>query len=499
MPTPFFQKKIFASSNWPLWVGIALFLKGIQFFTTIFGPHYSDIPGTWAVFGGDAISYLQPIENLIQHGAYTPDDRMPGYGVVYLFFRLFFDKPWAVNCVVVAQYLLDAITVYVLALTALTLFKSRFVFYGVFLVALVSFNASVYSSLFLTESFSVSATILMLYYLVKHQVAPKPKYLILAGIFFTWLIFLRPVYLPIGALVVGVWGIQWLLKQRSFTQFFKISLLFLLPFMVVDSIWMVRNYPIHKRFVPLAPVFWYASSYESGMVNMLAFFQSFGGGFIAPASKLNWFGVSRILMQTGVYLAGPADPTITLPDDIYTSKFSKDSLLMLRQDLSLAWSATADSLTKSRYRAVVRNKFATYTQSIKDEKPFLYYVKAPLRYIVLFFDYENFWYSGGLFEAANTAPKASGKLIYYLKYATKLLCAALYYVVLGLGLIGLLLILRSKSWRMDYFVALAAGYSIVIFPVVLRMPEPRYFLPAYPLMILCSVFAVWQFTLKIKK
>lgn len=487
-----FKNKLFVSSNWPPWVVIALLVKGTHFFSTILSPHYSDVPGTWAIFGGDAISYLAPIENLIENGAYLPDDRMPGYGAILLFFRLFFGKVGAINCVVLLQYLLDATTVYVLARTALQLFKSQFMFYGVYLVALFSFHSSVYSTQFLTESFSVSATILMLHYLVKYQEMQQYKYLLIAGAFWTWLVFLRPVYLPIGALVIGLWGVQWLLKKHSFSTLLKTSALFLLPFLVIDSVWIVRNYPIHKRIVPLAPVFWYTSSYESGMVDLLAFFQSFGGGFVAPASKLNWFGISSIRMQTGVYLSGPPDTTIVLPNDIYTSKFSVDSLLQLRADLSIAWGANTDSLTKNRYRAILRHKFSTYTQSIRAEKPFLYYIKAPLKHLVLFFDYENAWYSGGLFEVAKEAPHSSGRRVYYLKYAAKQLCAGLYYAILAFGTIGLVLILRRKSWQTDYFIVLATLYSMLLFPFVLRMPETRYFLPAYPLMIVCSVFAVWQ-------
>jgi len=493
------KRNIFAVSNWPFWVGVALFVKGIQFFVTILGPHYSDISGTWAVFGGDAISYLQPIENLIKNGAYTPDDRMPGYGAVYLFFRLLFDKATAIDCVVLAQYVLDVITVYALALLAKKLFKSHFIFYGVYGVALISFHSSVYSSLFLTESFAVSATILMFYYLVLFQEKPQYKYLLVAGAFWAWMVFLRPVYLPIGGIAVGFWGMQWLLKRHTFQQFAKISLLFLLPFLAIDSVWIARNYPIHKRIVPLAPVFWYTSSYESGMVNLLAFIQSFGGGFIEPSSLIGWFGVASIQMQNGIYVSGPPNATISLPDDIYTSKFSEDSLLKLRGILNIAWGAKTDSLTKVKYQRVLRDKLAIYTTSIRAEKPFLYHVKAPLRHALLFFDYKNSWYSGGLFELPAQAPESSGRKIYYLKYAAKQLCATLYYFILVFGTVGIVFILLKNNWQMPHFMALAALYSIFIFSLILRMPEPRYFLPAYPLMIVCSVWAIWQIKLKLTK
>ncbi|TAG24091.1 MAG: hypothetical protein EAZ32_19125 [Cytophagia bacterium] len=493
------KNKIFASSNWPFWIGIALFVKGIHFFPNILSPHYTEVLGTWATFGGDAISYLAPIENLIENGSYFPDDRMPGYGAVFLFFWLFFGKIGAINCVVVVQYLLDATTVYVLARTALQLFKSQFMFYGVYVVALFSFHSSTYNIQFLTESFSVSANILLLFFLVLYQEKKKQKYLVIAGLCWTWLVFLRPVYLPIGALVIGIWSVQWLLKKHSFSKLVKISLLFLLPFLVVDGVWIVRNYPIHKRIVPLAPVFWYASSYESGMVDLLAFVRSYGGGFVAPASQLNWFGISTIRMQDGIYLAGPPDTTIVFPNDIYTSKFSMDSLLQLRTDLSIAWGANTDSVTKSRYRAILRQKFSTYTESIRTENPFLYYIKAPLKHFILFFDYESTWYSGGLFEVSKDAPQSSGRRVYYLKYAAKQLCAVLYYAILTFGAVGLVLILLRKSWQADYFMAFAALYSIILFPFVLRMPETRYFLPAYPFMIVCSVFAVWQMRAKFIK
>ena len=61
--------------------------------------HPAGAPGaaaTFAIWGGDTFSYLDPIESLLEHGIYAQDltrldtyaGRMPGYGLVYGALRL---------------------------------------------------------------------------------------------------------------------------------------------------------------------------------------------------------------------------------------------------------------------------------------------------------------------------------------------------------------------------------------------------------------------------
>src|SRR5580693_8486867 len=119
-------------SPW-FWLTLALIVKGIFPFIWLFhSPPPNDVPGFWGGIGGDTSSYIDPIDNFLKFGMYIPDFRMPGYGAVYLIFRLFVSKPAALNCLLILQYLLASLSVYIVSLTAKRIFESNTVFYFCF-------------------------------------------------------------------------------------------------------------------------------------------------------------------------------------------------------------------------------------------------------------------------------------------------------------------------------------------------------------------------------
>ena len=79
-------------SKWQFWVLIAFFCKALFFIFLICRNDLHPLPGFIGVPTGDTSSYFDPIDNLIANGSYSPDFRMPGYGVLYLPFALLFSK-----------------------------------------------------------------------------------------------------------------------------------------------------------------------------------------------------------------------------------------------------------------------------------------------------------------------------------------------------------------------------------------------------------------------
>ena len=82
------------TNKW-FWLGLAFVIKLSLFIYFLHQADKSIFEFNTKVIAqstGDTFSYLTPIDNLLQSGNYDPDYRMPGYGVVYLLFRIFFNQ-----------------------------------------------------------------------------------------------------------------------------------------------------------------------------------------------------------------------------------------------------------------------------------------------------------------------------------------------------------------------------------------------------------------------
>src|SRR5690349_11339002 len=109
----YLSKVNFHPQNYILWMSMALLFK-VFFFLSFF--HYLTVePGVLGSVIGDTGSYFSPIESLLETGSYSPDFRMPGYGGVYFLFRLFFSSTAAINIIIVSQWILAAVSSYLLA------------------------------------------------------------------------------------------------------------------------------------------------------------------------------------------------------------------------------------------------------------------------------------------------------------------------------------------------------------------------------------------------
>ncbi len=113
--------------------------------------------GVWGIYYDD--SYFAPVRNFIHEGSYTPDDRMPGLGIIYLPLALFFTQVKALNIFILAQVLVSALSVYVLAITARRAFNHNFFFYTVFYLYLISPFTAISDSSPASESFCTSLLI----------------------------------------------------------------------------------------------------------------------------------------------------------------------------------------------------------------------------------------------------------------------------------------------------------------------------------------------------
>ena len=478
-------------ASWVYWLAVAFVVKGAFFGWFLTQTYLHDLPGFWGQSNGDMLTYIRPVESLLNHQGFRTDDRMPGYPVVYMAIRFLLSPAGAANATIFLQLLLSVVSVYGLGLCARLLFGTNQAFYWAYFIYLFSTFVSVFDAYFLTESFAASASIFFLYcFLQADQPLTTPGYrrwwLLAAGVWLAWSVFLKPAHLPLLGIPVAIWALRWLRGRLSFGKLARYSVLFLLPFLVADGAWTVRNYREYKQVIPLLKSPWYeAGFWPTNYFDMMPFFQAYGEDFSYwfPDTGIRWlmgwgnnFFLTPIRWYQTEHLTSP-------PDYIFTETFTRNSLIRTR------WLYFAlgnnHALDSAQYRAIeteVGVRLRQHTQAIRDGHPLVYYVWAPLRYTANFLN--GTWGYHFLDD------------IVVAQWPRYLLRAYHWLFVLVPGLIGLVMMLVS-GWKRDdrlLIMPLAIGYCVLVYAVVLRHPETRYLAPFYPLLILCAVSAILRVT-----
>jgi len=472
-------------SSWVYWLTIALVVKGAFFGWYLTQTYMHDLPGFWGQSNGDMLTYISPVESLLNHGGFKTDDRMPGYPAVYLALRFVFSQAGAANATILLQLLLSVVSVYTLGWCGRLLFGADRAFYWAYFIYLLSPFVSVFDAYFLTESFAASASIFFLYcFLMANESArslPVRRWvwLVVAGAWLAWSVFLKPAHLPLLAIPVAIWAVRWLRGRLRFGQLARYSLLFLLPFLLADGAWMVRNYREYRQVIPLLKNPWYAAAFwPTNYFDMMPFFQAYGEDFSYwfPNTGIRWFMGWRnnnflppVRWYETEHLAPP-------PDYIYTSQFNRDSLTETR-GLYYQLGNNHD-LDSAQYHAIeieVGTRLQRYARSIRAEHPLIYYGWAPLRYTANFLN--GTWGYHFLDD------------IVVAQWPRWLLRFYHYLFVLVPGLLGLFL-LTIRGWKDDdrlLVLPMALVYCVLVYVVVLRHPETRYLAPFYPFLVLCAV------------
>jgi hypothetical protein len=482
-------KRVFLKdpANYWFWLVLALLIKGLPFIILLHNGPSPDtvIPGIWGnTASGDTFSYLGPIDYLLAHGIYSPDYRMPGYGFVYLIFRLLFSQTISCNLLILSQYLVAALSVYYLALAAKNIFNSTRIFYFTFYLFLISTYSNFYDSWLMTESFSTSFLIFSLYFFTLYFNSHRTKHLLLSGLFVTWVVFLRPALFPLPILFSFILILQ---LRKNNLPFAKAALLFILPFLLAYSAWVGKISMNNKKFVPLATSYMYYPQDDSSFVKpMSEFIYSWGGyaDMMHQGSSLGWFGY---------YLTGTkqSDYPDSLPNYIYTSKFNKDSLLKLRQMVIALQDSTLNPTIVAAYQKKLTDKFNMYATSVREEKPYLYYIKA-----TLFRCLPRFLYGPEtkLYMKRGQAIGISGKVFenFYTIF---------YFAILLFGTIGMIVLLVNWS-KFSYIILILSFipiYTIIGHAIILRATNNRYFMPAWPFLLICAAYILSILYGKLKK
>jgi hypothetical protein len=469
------------------WILLGIIVKVFPLIFLLHSRPPSDIPGIWgATLNNDSHSYLDPVENILTNGTYSPDSRMPGYAFVYLPLRLIFSHDISCNILIIMQYLLAGISVYYLGLIAKAIFNNDRIFYICFYLFLFSTYSNYFDGWIMTESFCNSALIFSVWFLVNYYTNAKIKDLLFSGIFLTWAIFLRPVFTPaiFVFLLVLIFQkkkeIMLPVKKIKMYPLYKNLLVFAAPFLLADGIWILYNYSEHQKIIPLESIHpskrWEENFYKISLFN---FITSWGGNYDINDNRAPflWFGAGVPFNKiTGLD---------SFPEYIYTSQFNRDSLVKVKTKIIALNDSLLSPDRNYAYQSEIKEKLDRYTLSIKAEKPVLYYINAPF-----FHSLPNFLFGPGskMYMKRFNLP---GKMSFISEYIFTLY----YYLVVVFGIVGaLFIVLHDLRKNIKAFIlAFLPLYSIIIHAIILRYTENKYLMPAWSFLILCTSYFIVVF------
>jgi hypothetical protein len=465
---------------------ILIFIIIIKVFTFILllsTPGVNIIKGFWGFSGAESVDgYLLGIENFIKTGSYFPDQRMPGYGLIYLIPRILFDRAIASNILIVIQLILGILSAYLLADISYRIFKTKFSFVIVGILYSLCLSVSSYEIRIGADSLAISVSIIGFYFFMKFIEENKFSYILICALLLGWAIFIRP--------IMGVlWGVVILnlifsfFKSKSSKIFISV-IIFLLPFVLLESFWITRNYRKHNEFNPLDSKHLYLSDMSNTKSNFLypfifTFVKSWGGNCVMwdPNSEVRWFGVENRSIDGSTAYSSLGTYNKDLPNYIYTSRFNKDSLLVIQSKIQQIWSQKLSSDTSYQYCDFVNTRLLLYSKSIQHERPFVYYVYAPLRII------KTFIFTHGTQTLIN---KKFSEMNVFEKFA-KLMAMFVNILILTIGLISILfLIIKGKLFGSLFIPISFTIFYLFFIGFLFKFPEVRFLAPLYPFLLLCS-------------
>ena len=457
----------------------------------------SEIVNSIFIRTGDTSSYLTPIENMMDGNGYGRAagakenkteflpfaGRMPGFLPVYGPLYYFFGEKTAGFLLVIIQFLIGVLATYVLAWLSGNLFSSERIFW----ITLVGFSLSSFVSIFdhygFAESLATSFLIFSCGFLYLNSKYFSAKMSILSGIFACWALFMRPA-LGINLILFPLFWFFLQIRKKEFTflTWTKNCILFLLPFLICEMIWVIRNEKAIGAFIPLEASYEesYKEVYSPQQMAIQKLIIAWGGSMIKwdEKSDAHWF-IYEQADDAGIHFSA----------DQFTSSYSADSLYVLRQ----LFRASMDTNLVRMERNFLAEQTVSMTRrlynSYKSEKPFRFYVTSKL--ILL----KQFLFVG----TVNHLPFPKYADMTALQKTIKSGYLLLYYLVLIGGITGIVLVLVQKKLHLSSMIVCIPVAQIFIHPVWFGYIEHRYFVPVYPFMLMFAAYALNYFSLLLKK
>lgn len=425
-----------------------------------------------AIKGNDTQTYIEPIENYLQHDSYgmfmsefTPFNnkltqqyyttiRTPHYGLFYLMFRLLFSSKISFDLLVFLQILVEVFAILAFSKMIFEITKSKTGYYTSLAFLVLSSWITFYAGEMITESFTCS--FLMLGFIFYHKWLRDKRniQLIISGAFIGYAITMKPFLLPYMAIMgISIW-----IFTKSIINTMRDFILFCLPLFLLLTPWVIRNYINTKEFILFSKPMYYPCK---KLVSSCGIFLSAWGG-----DAIWWEGKCRTAGTFFFPTGSNRECEYVFPSYAYAPEYNLDSLREIRGLIARFEENTAnDSLD-----TYIASRFSKMTQSYKQHNPVQYYLVAPLMRIK-----SAFIKSGSYYINPTTFPLKLFKIFQTL----------LYWFPLFFGTIGLIVFGLPKL--LEPFNMAIIGFPIsliIVLTVMLKLNEWRYFIHVYPILIL---------------
>ncbi len=471
----------FVKESWYL-ILVAIVVKALCFFLFAFLTSPEAFwQGTFYVIRGDARDYLEPVNNLMKYGEHRTSSgfysiRMPGYTPVFLFFRFITSEVWAVNFTLFTQVIFSGLSCYVLALISFKLFNSKKIFFTTFILYTISTYVSIWDNFILAESFALSSMIFSFYLLLVAMEKQHLGLLFASGSFLIWCFFLRPFMIP---LVLPYCLILLIAdkKNTSMKRRSKNILIFLIPLIVAEGSWVLRNYLVLNEIVFTQTRISYndgdSNSLDKGLSSKLyvgEFSSSFGGDhtFWNPRGTTYWF-------------FNNSATKFDFPKELFNDTLTPELLLSVKEMCIKSESNLLTEGEKKAYDMQIKETLSNFMDTYKKEHPFHYYVTSRLIHL------ERFIFHSGVYNL----PFPAFEQQTILQKCVKAFYSILYLTTFTFGLIACLFLLWLNRKRIVYLTFfLIPVYLVLLLPMVYKEHEYRFTALAYPGLVVALAYGI---------
>lgn len=463
-------KRSIAGNSFALkWLSIAFVIKLVLFifFAINFKQNW---PAEWVTNGlfintGDTPGYYVPLESFANGHGYDSYCRMPGLLPFYAPLRLFFDEGAAKAGIVVFQFFLGVISVYLLAQIAQFVLKSPRAFYWTFFIYAFSSFVSIWDHYGMSESFGTSLLIFSIYFLTRYKTRPSGWYIFFCGLFLTWSVFFRAIH----GILIPVVILFFLFDRKQLALTFKHTLQFLCPVVLFLGIWTYKNYTQYGKPVVLTgSVFDCTGFLSREHIAIRELIIAWGGDYQpwSKGSEAEWFFQSTVSDKA----AAPNKR------DVYTSAYNLDSLLTLRSLYEKGKSDTLSADLKENYNKLVLSKSRSYVDSYVKEHAFNYYVVNKLLILKKIL----------IPSRLDDLPLPALSSMNLFQKLTKIFYFLLL-IFIGIAGIagGIIALIRGNRWAMIPLIL------ITLIGIVFGFVEQRYLAPSYPFFVIFTIYLLF--------